>query len=526
MAAEETVRLQELVEHLIPEATRALQDSHRNLHELGAYCEHNYLNAQGSAGKEEALEQSKQFAIQSLASVAYQINAMAAHTLELFNLHEVQLGTLQSSIHHISQTIDIHKEKVARREIGSLASNKRNPRVHKITLPTDPDRGGRYMRINYSLNVLDDIGHGIHTADEDNFIYTKKKGVPPAGPSDAEMAARERALSRQRNDSMRQAQRGYNPGRVPAPVAPTVPGVGRQTSYDAFDAGPAPVAPSVPSFHRPVHAPPPPPQYDMPIPPGPPPMPPSVPPPDQGPLPPQAVPPPPAMSGGPLPPPPPSSVPPGPPAPPPPMMGGGPPAPPPPPLSGGGEGGPAAPPGPPPPPSLGGGGTTSLADQIKANKLKAAANKPKEEAAPAPSMNFQDQLFKAIQQPRLGGGHRKRTPSQSAGPPPGPPPDAPPPRPPSPPAEPAPPPPPEPIFPTADDDLGGEAAPPPPWAPSEFIEKVVTIYSYDQDRDDELSFEEGELIYVVKKNADNWYEGVKEPGVRGLFPGNYVEPLS
>jgi len=28
-----------------------------------------------------------------------------------------------------------------------------------------------------------------------------------------------------------------------------------------------------------------------------------------------------------------------------------------------------------------------------------------------------------------------------------------------------------------------------------------------------------------QKNDDGWFEGVIEPGIRGLFPGNYVEPL-
>lgn len=52
---------------------------------------------------------------------------------------------------------------------------------------------------------------------------------------------------------------------------------------------------------------------------------------------------------------------------------------------------------------------------------------------------------------------------------------------------------------------------------------VVAIYSYVQDKDDELTFDEGAVIYVVKKNDDGWWEGVMD-GHTGLFPGNYVEP--
>lgn len=79
------------------------------------------------------------------------------------------------------------------------------------------------------------------------------------------------------------------------------------------------------------------------------------------------------------------------------------------------------------------------------------------------------------------------------------------------------------------------------WIPSNYLEKgngkyvcgvsvififfisVVAIYDYSAARDDELSFQENSVIYVVKKNDDGWYEGVME-GITGLFPGNYVEP--
>lgn len=59
--------------------------------------------------------------------------------------------------------------------------------------------------------------------------------------------------------------------------------------------------------------------------------------------------------------------------------------------------------------------------------------------------------------------------------------------------------------------------------PKVYLEKVVAIYDYEADKDDELSFSENSVIYVVKKNDDGWYEGVMN-GVTGLFPGNYVEP--
>ncbi|KAI5644393.1 variant SH3 domain-containing protein [Phthorimaea operculella] len=68
----------------------------------------------------------------------------------------------------------------------------------------------------------------------------------------------------------------------------------------------------------------------------------------------------------------------------------------------------------------------------------------------------------------------------------------------------------------AEEDLPG-------WVPKNYIEKVVAIYDYYADKEDELSFQESSVIYVLKKNDDGWWEGVMD-GVTGLFPGNYVEP--
>ena len=52
---------------------------------------------------------------------------------------------------------------------------------------------------------------------------------------------------------------------------------------------------------------------------------------------------------------------------------------------------------------------------------------------------------------------------------------------------------------------------------------VIAIYDYQADKEDELSFSENSVIYVLKKNDDGWYEGILN-GRTGLFPGNYVEP--
>lgn len=65
----------------------------------------------------------------------------------------------------------------------------------------------------------------------------------------------------------------------------------------------------------------------------------------------------------------------------------------------------------------------------------------------------------------------------------------------------------------------------PSLVPKTYLEKVIAVYDYAAEREDELSFQENSLIYVLKKNDDGWYEGVLN-GVTGLFPGNYVEPCA
>ena len=61
------------------------------------------------------------------------------------------------------------------------------------------------------------------------------------------------------------------------------------------------------------------------------------------------------------------------------------------------------------------------------------------------------------------------------------------------------------------------------WVPESYISFVTAIFDYVPDQEDELELVEGEEIYVVAKNDDGWWEGIKAPGIAGLFPSNYVE---
>lgn len=59
------------------------------------------------------------------------------------------------------QRVDMHKEKVSRREIGSLTVSKRFPSYQKIVPPPSPPCLEPYYRKPLNFSVLDDIGHGI-----------------------------------------------------------------------------------------------------------------------------------------------------------------------------------------------------------------------------------------------------------------------------------------------------------------------------------------------------------------------------
>lgn len=59
--------------------------------------------------KRKALEETKAYTTQSLASVAYQINALANNVLQLLDIQASQLRRMESSINHISQVIFLNR---------------------------------------------------------------------------------------------------------------------------------------------------------------------------------------------------------------------------------------------------------------------------------------------------------------------------------------------------------------------------------------------------------------------------------
>uniref|UniRef100_A0A8I5TSS9 Abl interactor 2 n=1 Tax=Pongo abelii TaxID=9601 RepID=A0A8I5TSS9_PONAB len=424
--------LQMLLEEEIPGGRRALFDSYTNLERVADYCENNYIQ---SADKQRALEETKAYTTQSLASVAYLINTLANNVLQMLDIQASQLRRMESSINHISQTVDIHKEKVARREIGILTTNKNTSRTHKIIAPANLERPVRYIRKPIDYTILDDIGHGVkvgiiffnssgssggsHPSSRSSSRENSGSGsvgvpiaVPTPSPPSVFPAPAGSAGTPPLPATSASAPAPLVPATVPSSTAPDAAAGGAQTLADGFTSPTPPVVSSTPPTGHPVQF------YSMNRP---------------------------ASRHT--------------------------------------------------PPTIGG----SL-----------PYRRP-------PSITSQTSL----QNQMNGGPFYSQNPVSDTPPPP-------------PPVEepvfdesPPPPPPPEDYEeeeaavveysdPYAEED--------PPWAPRSYLEKVVAIYDYTKDKEDELSFQEGAIIYVIKKNDDGWYEGVMN-GVTGLFPGNYVESI-
>ncbi|XP_051909905.1 abl interactor 1a isoform X5 [Hippocampus zosterae] len=499
--------LQMLLDEEIPAGKKALVESYQNLTRVADYCENNYVQAQD---KRKALEETKAYTTQSLASVAYQINALANNVLQLLDIQASQLRRMESSINHISQTVDIHKEKVARREIGILTTNKNTARTHKIIAPANVERPVRYIRKPIDYALLDDVGHGVkwmkakqHGNNQSIRVGTLSRTNPPTQKPPSPPMSGRGTLGRNAsyktlepvkpptvpNDYMTSPARLGNQHGAQHSPGRTASLNQRQRTHSGSSGGSSSRENSGSSG------------IGIPI----------------------AVPTPSIPNSG-------SAVAPG------PGLG-------------------------PAPMSQFGTISRQISRHNPANSsVSMVSATGTYRRAPSVTSQFslqQQQQQLQQQQPHVNGGTPTYSHNSMCVAPAPPPPmpqltpqipltgfvarmqesisDTPTPPPPPPPDDMAmfdespPPPPPPPVDyeeedasvvhyndPYADGD--------PHWAPKNYIEKVVAIYDYSKDKDDELSFMEGAIIYVVKKNDDGWYEGVSS-GVTGLFPGNYVESI-
>ncbi|KRT80513.1 SH3 domain-containing protein [Oryctes borbonicus] len=471
----------------IPEGRNNLTDNHTNLERVAEYCEANYFQ---SENKRVALEETKNYTTQSLASVAYQINTLAFNFLQLLELQTAQLAEMESQMNHINQTVMIHKEKVARREIGVLTANKSTTRQYKIIAPANPEKPIKYVRKPIDYTILDDIGHGIRSSGTprqkqrgssqgsiqsitalcgNSMVGPAPTTKPPTPPQVSRTGSKGILISNKIFDynftisisvsvsggTLSKASREYRtppavaPPQVPSHYAPNFP-IGhprrgeRGPGYSTLPLAGQHQAMSPPQVGmvHPLNV-----QQQQQI-----------------------------------------------------------------------QQHPQTPPPPPPP-----GNISYIQEQHMTMPPPPSPLVNQEMPLPSNTISHHAVLMgqhNPVPHGSLGmhtlshhpHGQRLTRGSGSQSPP-----------------LPPPPPPEEehedfgrprtsgvmPIVPD-EEDLPG-------WVPKNYIEKVVAIYDYYADKDDELSFQESAVIYVLKKNDDGWWEGVMD-GITGLFPGNYVEP--
>ncbi|XP_037254689.1 abl interactor 2 isoform X18 [Falco biarmicus] len=408
--------LQMLLEEEIPGGRRALFDSYTNLERVAEYCETNYIQ---SADKQRALEETKAYTTQSLASVAYLINTLANNVLQMLDIQASQLRRMESSINHISQV------STQNMKMGGLPRT--TPPTQKP--PSPPMSGKGTIGRHSPYRTLEPVRPPVVPND---YVPSPTRNMAPSQQSPVRTA------------SVNQRNRTYSSSGSSGGSHPSSRSSSRENSGSGSVgvpiAVPTPSPPSVYpghtvqfySMNRPAsrHTPP--------------------------------------TIGGSLP-----------------YRR---------------------------PPSIT--SQTSLQNQMNGGPFY--NQNPASLAPPPPSI-----LQVTPQLPLMGFVARVQE-NISDTPPPPPPVD-------EPVFDESPPPPPPPEDYEEEEAAVVEYSDPyaeedPPWAPRTYLEKVVAIYDYTKDKEDELSFQEGAIIYVIKKNDDGWYEGVMN-GVTGLFPGNYVESI-
>ncbi|XP_043531004.1 abl interactor 1-like isoform X5 [Chiloscyllium plagiosum] len=403
--------MQSLFQQDIPADRKLLLESFTNLQKVAEYCENNYIQAQD---KTKALEETKAYAAQSLASVASQINGLAEKVFKLLDLQASELSKMESSVNFISQKVEMHKEKVARREIGAFAVAKTTPRMTKIIPPANPVQREKYTRKPIIYTLLDDTGHGVkEVSNHPVRVGTLSRRY---GQSSMTSSTSQGTLGRSAKGA-RPVQPPVVPSAYSSPVtnSPSTEGPPMHSS----DVGRNRNSCGIENMVMPVSVP-----VSM-------------------------LPPPPAPAPAPAP---------------------------------------------------------SVAAELGENDLLDMPPPPPMELPPPPAPP--PQIFNEVCLPP--------PPPLVSDPPLS--------------VTDCPPPPPPPDFMV---DLNEMTPPPPPpidyldepqWIPPNYIEKVVALYAYDKRSGDDLTFQEGEIIYVIAKSENGWYEGVIN-GVTGFFPSNYVQCL-
>ncbi|XP_033371954.1 abl interactor 2 isoform X12 [Parus major] len=441
--------LQMLLEEEIPGGRRALFDSYTNLERVAEYCETNYIQ---SADKQRALEETKAYTTQSLASVAYLINTLANNVLQMLDIQASQLRRMESSINHISQV------STQNMKMGGLPRT--TPPTQKP--PSPPMSGKGTIGRHSPYRTLEPVRPPVVPND---YVPSPTRTMAPAQQSPVRTAS---VNQRNRTYSSSGSSGGSHPssrsssrensgsGSVGVPIAVPTPSPPSVYPAPAGSAGTSPL----PATSAPAPTPPAPPA-------------PSSAAPDAA-----------AAAAGAQP------------------------------LADGFTS--------PTPPAVSSTPSAGHPVQFYSMNRPAARHTPPTIGGSLPYRRPPSITSQTSLQNQMNGGPFYNQNPVSDTPPPPPPVD-------EPVFDESPPPPPPPEDYEEEEAAVVEYSDPyaeedPPWAPRTYLEKVVAIYDYTKDKEDELSFQEGAIIYVIKKNDDGWYEGVMN-GVTGLFPGNYVESI-
>ncbi|XP_037254688.1 abl interactor 2 isoform X17 [Falco biarmicus] len=440
--------LQMLLEEEIPGGRRALFDSYTNLERVAEYCETNYIQ---SADKQRALEETKAYTTQSLASVAYLINTLANNVLQMLDIQASQLRRMESSINHISQV------STQNMKMGGLPRT--TPPTQKP--PSPPMSGKGTIGRHSPYRTLEPVRPPVVPND---YVPSPTRNMAPSQQSPVRTAS---VNQRNRTYSSSGSSGGSHPssrsssrensgsGSVGVPIAVPTPSPPSVYPAPAGSAGTSPLpATSAPAPTPPAPAP-------------------SSAAPDAA-----------AAAAGAQP------------------------------LADGFTS--------PTPPAVSSTPSTGHTVQFYSMNRPASRHTPPTIGGSLPYRRPPSITSQTSLQNQMNGGPFYNQNPVSDTPPPPPPVD-------EPVFDESPPPPPPPEDYEEEEAAVVEYSDPyaeedPPWAPRTYLEKVVAIYDYTKDKEDELSFQEGAIIYVIKKNDDGWYEGVMN-GVTGLFPGNYVESI-
>ena len=150
------------------------------------------------------------------------------------------------------QNVAIHKEKVARREIGVLTTNKNCPRTHKVITPNNPEKQMKYKSSPINYAALDDVGHGLKLSSPagrsrtDSQASTSTSNSGGGGGYEALPIYQPPKPEENPYNSMRRRLPNH------PPVAPTVPqqymSIGRTGPRDSQIGAPVKDRPSIPAY--------------------------------------------------------------------------------------------------------------------------------------------------------------------------------------------------------------------------------------------------------------------------------------